>query len=87
MADLDVQTLMLCGNARWLTCLPVPAHDAAAFCHDDPAAAALAAGHNATGAAQALLCDVCQASGQRVGTAKSKHVYDKLFANGWNLSG
>eukprot|EP00775_Hariotina_reticulata_P012004 gene12004-12148_t len=49
--------------------------------------AALAAGHNATGAAQALLCDVCQASGQRVGPAKSKHVYDKLFANGWNVTG
>jgi hypothetical protein len=48
---------------------------------------ALACGRNAPAAARALLADVAQGSGQRLGPSKAAAVYDKLFANGWNLAG
>lgn len=48
--------------------------------------AAMAANRNATAAARALLADLTQGSGQRVGPSKAAVVYDKLFANGWNLA-
>lgn len=42
-------------------------------------------GH-AVAAARGLLADLAQGSGQRLGPAKAAVVYERLFANGWNLA-
>lgn len=47
--------------------------------------AALAAGADAVAAAQGMLSG-SRAGARIVGPAKSKSVYDNLFANGWNLA-
>jgi hypothetical protein len=47
--------------------------------------AALRSNGNAVAAARGLLVDLVQGSGQRLGPSKAAVVYDKLFANGWNL--
>jgi hypothetical protein len=44
-------------------------------------------GQHAVAAARGLLADLAQGSGQRLGPAKAAVVYDRLFANGWNLAG
>lgn len=42
---------------------------------------------NATAAARGLLANLTQGSGQRLGPSKAAVVFDRLFANGWNLGG
>lgn len=50
------------------------------------AAMAQGPGGHAVAAARGLLADLAQGSGQRLGPAKAAVVYDRLFANGWNLA-